>query len=313
MSIQLVQSNQLAEVNGETFVNSFYPNGLQKAIPCRSQVVGAYWKIPVTLGNRVVSYNELVATDATKPVPDAFKILRLKDALDANTEYGIVIADADAVTTNSFVDNCNGCCGATPVMATVTIPQPIQESDPQTAIAGVNSFIFAFPQNPNSLLFSIPFPWFNGAGPVSPYAPTGITTAAQFVTWANTNWEEYGTWSSPAANVVKLVSTPSAAIYVLRSGMQVALTPANFCFTLTSFSTPAAINGVGFGAGLPQKFPSFALTNANQATLIQRLKPLMPGATFTITTNHLQIATVQAQPKLYNNASVIATAATGVC
>lgn len=312
--IQFVTSTQVMQVNAENYTYPTYPNGLTKAIPSRVQVLAAYWFIPVTLGNRLLHYNELIATDATKPQADAFKVLRLKDAIDANTEYAIAVADADCVTTNSFVDKCNGCCGSTPVMADVTIPTPILQSPPQVTASLSNAFVFPFPANPNARLYSIPFPWFNGSAPATAYEPSGITTPAQFVTWANTSgkWDGFGTWTS-TGDVVTLVSTSSDDIFVLLAGMQISLTAALFCFDLSSFSAGAAVNGLKLGSATTLSFLQLQLSNTNQDALISRLQPLMPGAVFTKSSNHLQVATVQATPHLYNNTSLVSTAGAGAC
>lgn len=313
MAINYVDTLQCVEVNGQSYQWPNYPNGIQKVIPCRATIMGVFWKLPVTLGNRLISYNYRVAVDAVKPTPDALKVLRLKDALDANTEYGIALLDSDGVTGYSFIDNCNGCCGATPVMATVTIPQPILQSPPQTSVAGVNTFVFPFPANPNALLYDIDFPWFNGVGPVTPYVAAGITTAALFVIWANANWSDYGTWSS-VGDVVRLASEDGVSvIFVTEAGVAPNLVPAPWCFDLTAFSTPAAVNGVQFGTGSILPFAPFMLTNVNQTTLQNRLTPFMPFATFTPITNKLTVTSLQAVPKLYDGVTLIATATAGVC
>jgi hypothetical protein len=314
MAIQFVTSNNVLSVNGEFLTYPLYPQGITKNIPCRSTVAGVYWLIPRTQGNRVIGWQELTATDATKPSPDAQKVLRLKDALDANTEYEIAVGDSDCITTNSFIDNCNGCCGDTPVMASLTVPSPILQLPPNQPVDsdGTRHFTFPFPSNPNGLLYAIPFPWFNGAAPSPPYAPTGITTAALFVTWANTNWGEYGTWTS-AGDIVSLANDDSDTIPLSLAGMQISITPKTWCFTLTSFSTPAAINGIQFGTGATFTFPPFMLTNTNQVTLINAIKKFLPESTFTVSSNHLQLTTVQATPKLKNGASTIATAVAGTC
>lgn len=312
MAIQYVQSDQVIEVNGQSYAYPNNPNGVPKAIPCRCTIAATMWRIPVTQGNIVISYNYLVATDAIKPRADAVKMLRLKDTLDANTEYGIAIADNDGVTGWTFIDNCNGCCGDTPVMATVTIPTPILESEPQTTVAGTNTFVFALPNNPNALLYSIPFPWFNSVGPVTPYVPAGITTPALFVTWANTNWGDYGTWSS-SGDIVTLVSAPGDTIYVTKAGVAPSLTLGAWCFDLTAFSTEAAVNGVKFGSSDTLFFAPFMLSNTNQTTLQNRLTPFMPFATFAAITNKLTINSLQAVPKLYNGATLVATATAGAC
>lgn len=314
MAIQFVTSNQVMSVNGEFFTYPSHPTGITKNIPCRSEVAGFFWLVPKTQGNRVIGWQELTAVNGTKPFPDAVKVLRLKDALDANTEYEIAVVDGDGVTTNAFIDNCNGCCGATPVMATVTIPSPILQLPPQETdtTTGERTFIFPFPANPNGLLYAIPYPWFNGAAPTPAYAPTGITTAALFVTWANTNWGEYGTWSS-SGNIVSLANDDSDTIPLDLAGMQISITPKIWCFNVTAFSTAAAINGIQFGSGAIFTFPPFMLTNTNQQTVINSIKKFMPESTFVISSNKLQLSTVQATPKLVNGVTVVATAGAGAC
>lgn len=314
MAINYVNTLQCVEVNGQSYQWPNDPNGIEKAIPCRCTIMGVFWKLPVTLGNRLISYNYRVAVDAVKPTPDALKVLRLKDPLDANTEYGIAILDSDGVTGYTFIDDCNGCCGDTPVMPTVTIPQPILQSPPQTSVDGVNTFVFPFPANPNALLYEIDFPWFNGVGPVTPYVAAGITTPALFVTWANSNWGDYGTWSS-SGDIVRLASEDGVdAVFVTEAGVAPNLVPAPWCFDLTAFgATPAAVNGVQFGSGAIMPFAPFMLTASNQTTLQNRLTPFMPFSTFTAITNKLTITSLQAVPKLYDGVTLVATATAGAC
>lgn len=310
--IRFVRSNQVLEVNGVFYSYPSNTGGISKSIPCTSEVMGFFWMVPIVQGNRVIGYDTLNANSATKPSPDAVKILRVKDAIDANTEYGIAVLDADGVTSNTFVNNCNGCCGSTPVMPTVTIPTPILQLPAQTVVDGVHTFVFPFPANPNGLLYSIPFPWFNGAAGTPAYAPTGITTAAQFVTWADANWGAYGEWSS-SGDIVTLASTSTDDIPVLLAGMQISLTPATFCLDFTAFSPPAAVNGIKFGTGATFAFSPFMINGTNQQTLINRIQRFIPDAVFTISTGKLQIATIQPVPKLYNDTTLVATAATGAC
>lgn len=318
MAIQFVRSDQVLTVNGENYQWPANPEGISKSISCiNTEIVGAFWKVPVTQGLRVIGYNYLVATDDVKPQDDAVKVLRVK-VLDngAGMTYEMAVTDDDCITTNSFIDKCNGCCGDTPVMTDVDIPTPILQLPPQSTDSdGNRTFVFAFPTNPLSRLYAIPYPWFNGAAPAQAYEPTGIDSAADFVVWANTSgkWDDYGTWANPSGDIVTLVSAPADTIYVSEAGMQISLTPVSFCFDLTAFSTPAAVNGIKFGSGATLPFSAFMLTNANQTTLIDRIKKFMPGATFTVISNKLQISTVQDTPKLYNDTSVVATAASGAC
>jgi hypothetical protein len=314
MAIQFVNTNQLVGVNGVFYLYPSYLGGIEQAIPCRSVPMGFFWLTPIVQGNRVIGYDQMVAVDASKPSPDSLKVLRLKDALNANTVYEIAVLDSDGVTGNTFIDNCNGCCGDTPVMPTVTIPHPILQLPPQSTTATTRTFVFPFPSNPNARLYAIPFPWFNGVAPAQAYEPAGITTPAQFVTWANTSgkWDDYGTWSA-TGDVITLVNSDSSTIVLSRAGMSISLTPTPFCFNMTAFSTPAAVNSVQFGTGAVFTFPPFMLTNANQQTVINSIRQFIPEATFVISSNKLQVSTVQAAPKLKNGATTVVTASAGAC
>lgn len=316
MAIQFVTSNQVFEVNGEFFAYPDQPNGITKAIPCKSEVMGFYWMTPKVQGNRVIGYSIQNSNSNIKPTPDSFKILRVKDAIDANIEYGMAVVDGDGITTNSFIDKCNGCCGDTPVMATVTIPAPILQLPPQTVSddGTERTWIFPFPVNPNGLLYAIPYPWFNGAAPTPAYAPSGITTPAQFVTWADTNWGEYGEWSS-SGNIVTLVNADTDDIILALAGMEISLTPAIFCFDVSTMSPPAAVNSINFGGtGNPKfTFPPFMLTGSNQQTLINSIKKFVTDGTFTISTGKLQVATTQGLPRLYNGATLVLASTAGAC
>lgn len=296
MSVNFVQSNQVVEVNAQTFLWPNYPNGISKQIPCENvQIVNSFWKIPVTLGNRVIGYNYLVATDATKPTPDSVKILRVKDMRD-NTEYGFAIVDSDNVSTtsppNEFAYLCDGLGGTLPVMPTVTIPVPIMQSDPQsTAANGDNTFIFAFPANPNARLYGIPYPWFNGVAPTTAYVPGGITTVALFVTWANSNWGDYGTWTSASTDTAQLVSATDDVIPVTKAGMEVSLTPVHYCITLNASAD--AVNGIKI-SGTVMPITPLSAGRTNRQALIDAIKKYFPTGVFTTAiTNKIDLYTTQ--------------------
>lgn len=310
MSVKFVQSNQVVEVNAQTYLWPNYPNGIaNKQIPCENvEIVGSYWKIPVTLGNRVTGYNILVATDSNKPSPDAVKILRVKDTSD-NTEYGFAVVDTDQVSTTSppsqFAYLCDGVGGILPVMPTVTIPVPIMQSNPQTTAAnGDNTFIFAFPANPNALLYSILYPWFNGVAPTTPYAPSGITTVAQFITWANANWSTYGTWTSASTNTAKLVSPTSAGTPVAKAGFDVSLTPVHYCITLNA--SPDPVNGIKIsGAVMP--ITPLSAGRTNRQALIDAIKKYFPTGVFTTAVvNKIDLYTTQVPQTITYNGSDVA-------
>lgn len=322
MSVKFVVSNQVTSVNAQDFGYPNNPNGITKQIPCENvEMVNSFWRVPRILGNRVIGYEYLVATDANKPTPDSVKIQRVKDTSD-NSQYDFAIIDADNVATtdpqNRFAYLCDGLGGTLAVMPTVTIPYPILQQGPSsTGSTGTNVFTFSFPNNPLGLLYAIPYPWFNGIAPATPYAPSGITTAAQFVTWANTSghWDGYGTWSSPSANIVLLSSPTTATIPVSLAGIDIALTPKAYCFDFSAYSTPAAVNQFRIGTtGALIPIPPFMLTNTNEAVVIGAIDQYLPGATFiTSVANKLGVTAVSDVPKLYNNGVLVVTATAGVC
>lgn len=297
MGVPFVESNQVLEISGQSYGWPNYPDGLSgKFIPCNDTVIiNSFWKIPVTLGNRVIGYNYLVATDSTKPQEDAVKILRVKH-LPSNTEYGFAIVDTDNIASsspaNQFVYLCDGAGGTLPVMPTVTIPVPIMQSGPQsTATDGTNTFIFAFPQNPNGCLYAIPYPWFNGAAPTTAYVPGAIDTTAEFVTWANSNWSDYGTWTAVSAYTVKLESATDDTIYVEKAGMEVSLTPKHYCLTLNA--TPDAVNGIKI-SGTVFPIDPISAGRANRQALIDKIKKYFPEGVFTTdVTNKIDLYTTQ--------------------
>lgn len=316
MAIQFVTSTQVLEINGDTAPYTWpnEPTGITKSIPCKSEVMGFFWMVPKVQGNRVIGYSIENANDNIKPRPDAVKILRLKDAIDANIEYGIAVADGDGISGNTFVDKCNGCCGATPSMDVITWPTPILQLGPQETSADrtERTWVFPFPENPGALEYLIPYPWFNGTAPVTPYAGSGITTAAQFVTLADSNWGDYGDWSS-SGNVVSLLNTDSDVVVLVEAGMAVSLKPKVYCFDVSTMSPPAAVNGIKFGSSPTFTFRPFILTGSNQQTLINSIKKFVTDGVFVISSGHLQVSTTQALPHLYNNTSVVLSATVGAC
>lgn len=318
-----VESNQVVSVNSQNWAWPTNPNGTIMQIPCEdTQIIGSFWRVPQTLGNRVIGYTDLTAVNqTTKPTPDAIKVLRVKlTGTGGITTLDMAIADADNVATtsppNQFAYLCDGNGGTLPVMPTVTIPIPIQQVGPQTtdATTGDRTFIFAFPANPDGLLYNIQGIWLDGVAPTPAYVPAGKTTVANVVTYANANWGDFGTWSNPLTNILKLVSANDDVQYVAKAGIVVSITPAAFCIDLTAFSTPAAVNGIKFGASATIPIAAFLLTN-NNVTLYNVLRQIMSsGTTFsTATTHKLGITTVQSLVHLYNDSTLVASATAGVC
>lgn len=323
--VPYVRSNQVVHVNGQDFAWPANPNGVPggMSIPTLgTQVVGPYWRIPQTQGPRVIGFAYLVADNSTtKPQPDALKVLSLKLTGEGGvTNIIIAIADNDeypgTTPASQWAFLADGLGGTLPVMPTVTIPVPIMQQDAQVIdpSTGARTFIFVLPDNPLGLLYNVNGIWFNGLVPSPTYVPAGITTPAGFAAYGTTNWSDYGTWSA-TGNVVKLVSPTSAVIPVTKAGIDVNLTPTDFCFDLSAYSTPALVNGIRFG-GTATIIPvtPFMLTD-DPNVLLNVLKPKMaPSTVFsTAVANKLGVKTVQDVPKVYNGAVLVETSTAGAC
>ncbi len=317
MAVPFVNTNQCLEVNGESFAYPNYPNGITKQIPVAgTEIVASFWRIPVTLGNRLIGWNKLVATDATKPTADSVKALRVKAA--DNTEYEFAITDSDNVSSSSPVNQfaylANGLGGSLPTMPTVTIPTPILQTGPQVTGTTGRTFVFAFPTNPHALLYAIPYPWFNGVAPVQAYEPAGITTAAQFVTWANTSgkWDDYGTWSS-VGDVVSLLNADTDVIPLDFAGMQIALTPVHFCLTLNASAD--AVNGIKIDGAIMPITPLLA-GRTNRQDLINAISKYFPDGVFTtLIANKIDVLTTRLPQDIRYNGGAVSglTWASGAC
>ena len=325
MSVKFIQSNQVTAFNGEDFGYPANPNGTPLQIPCiDTEIIGSFWRIPQPLGNRLQGYQYIVDNQTPNPpTPDSIKVLRVKltnDAGISTVDMAILNSDNIATTSppNQYAYLCNGTGATLPVMPTVVIPYPILQTPPQiTDSTGDNTFLFPFPSNPSGLLYQMNAIWLNGAAPTPAYVAAGITTVAEVVTYANAHWSVYGTWSNPSTDILKLYSPVGAGQQVLNAGMNVALAPTNFCFNLTSFTTPVNVNQVKFGSGPLMTLPGGAfLLTTNTVTLMNQLVPVMSSETVYNTSgvaNKLGILTTQAQPALYFNGSLVLNSAGGVC
>lgn len=326
--ITFVQSNQVTAVNSNEFGFPNNPNGVPLQIPCQNmEIIASYWRIPQYQGNRVTGYAFIVCSEtSTKPTPDALKILRVKLTDTAGvTTVDMAILDTDnnsySSPPNQLAYLCDGLGGTLPVMPTVTIPAPIQQSTPQTTDAnGNNTFIYSFPSNPLGLLYTLNGAWFNGLAPYFAFNPAGITTVAQFVTWANSNWSNYGTFTALSAVTLKLVSNVGTVspsdIPVFASGISMDLTPVNFCFDLTAYSTAAVVSQFEFGTGGLQSFREPFMLTDNPVVLQNQLIPVMSSGTVfnsTAVAHKLNILTTMATPKLYNNGVLVVASTSGSC
>ena len=286
-----------------------------------TEVMAAYWMIPIIFGGIIRGYNWQVATGSTPPVAGCWKILRLKNNRE---EWDIAIANTDEIGgVSQWGTYADGLGGSLPSMPVVSLPFPtIQDAPISSVLSGTtttNTFYFTFPTNPQGLQFNIQCVWFNGVAPGTAYNGTA-TSPATFVTWANANWSAYGTWTYNGQTVI-LTSPSTAVTPVTIAGMNAQLVPATYCLALTSFLSGTNVNGIGFGSSGPiAAFGAFQLTGS-YASLQQLVTAITPffdaGATFVIlasgTTAKIQITTRLASPIIYNNSTPIAGSTSGGC
>ena len=273
--INFVQSTQVLGANGvDTSKYNFLTgvvSGGTVLLPTVNTISEEFlWRIPrIISGLGPNGYSWLVATNSIRPTPDSQKVLRLKNG--RNT-WDIAVADTDGVGgTNVFGTLADGLGGSLASMPVVTITFPLIQDAPVTTVLAsppnTPAFLFSFPLNPLGLTYSIPWAWFNNAPAVVPYAPAGITTAAQFVTWANANWGTYGFWAS-SGNTVTLSSEPTSGIYVTKCGFNPQLTHAAWCIDASAFYPSGQIatstlnsGGTGYAVG-NQVYVNTGLGNA---------------------------------------------------
>lgn len=323
MSNKFVVTNQAVEINGEVYGYPNNQNGTTMYIPCeQTEIIGSYWRVPQKQGGRLIGYQYVSDNGGTiPPTADSIKVLSVKLTNDAgitNVIFAILNSDNVGTTSppNQLAYLCNGNGGTLPVMPLVTIPYPILQTAPvNTDSSGTNTFVFSFPANPLGLEYTMNGVYFNGLVPTPAYAPSGITTLAGVVSYMNTNWSVYGTFTALSAVTIGLSSPTSASTQVFFAGINVDLTPTNYCFNLTAYSTPASVNQVQFGSGTILSVPAFQLTN-DPVVLMNALIPVMSSGTIfnpTGVAHKLGINSTQATPKLLFDGSAVVTASAGVC
>ena len=313
-SVAYVTSDQVLMENEQQNVDC--PVSVQ--LPCASiQPQGTAWLVPiVNSGGILIGYN--INHDTAKPTPDSVNTVRLWDK-ERNVTYWAAIDDADDETV--FIDRCNACCGATPVMPTVTIPAPITEDCPCADSDGNYTFFFPVPDNPNTLDFLITNGTFNGvAGTPTPAAGgyANIAAVLTFLQTAVTGWAAYGTWSLVNSNkTIKLVSATTECANVV-----LGLEEASYCFEIPGTATP--VNGIKIGAGTPvnTEFPQISFddtTAARRQAIIDAIQPFLPQGTLEIVddsgTYYLKYTGISLPVNLTLDGSDVAgtTFSTGAC
>lgn len=257
-------------------------------IPCGNiQIQGVEWWVPIVSGGKLCGYRRWLGNSpggSDPPQPDAVKTLRIWD-IDGNNTLWILIENSDDET--SFVDNCNGCCGTTPVMASVTIPNPIVE-DCACAVDGEYTYNFTIPSNPNALKYNILLPTVNGVVLTPALSAAGYATPAALLTAVQTNWAGAGTWSLQAGNtVLRLVSEDAACV-----GLSVVLLAASYCLTVGASGSPDDYNGIKFGTDIVS-FPTISVDADNRDDLVNAIRPFLVGTISTSVAGKIQYTGLQ--------------------
>lgn len=164
------------------------------AVNCTNAVTqGTEWFIPTVANGVLKGYSR--RKSSTKPTPDSVKTVRVKDFESGNI-YWLLIADNG--TEALFNDHCAACCDNQTPMPDVTVPAPLIEEPgcceaPQPVSCNYNYFAIA-PALPVGAAYSLNASK-NGT-PLTPAAPgAGFASLAALVSWANTNWAAFGTFS----------------------------------------------------------------------------------------------------------------------
>lgn len=270
-SVAFVKSTQVIQVNEISY--GACPR--TENIPCEgTQMQGLWWAEPTTIGGAVNGY-KIVKGDArdnyAKPTTDSIRVQRVFNTVNNYTYW---LAVDDAAEESLFVDRCNACCGATPVMPTVTIPAPIVEQMPCPNVPNgtpTYTFEFAIPANPNTLKIALNNFTFNAvAGTPTPTAPpTGYASAAAILTWVQANWAAYGTWSLVnSSKELQLVSTTTVS-----AGGTIDLIAKSYCFQIPGTSTET--NGITIGS-TDVDFPNIFFDNTsapNRNAIVNAIAP----------------------------------------
>lgn len=165
--------------------------GCIKTIDCdHAETRGTYWYTPQSNSNGTFAGWKKTAGNASKPSSDSFKAVEIRYK---NTNIAIIVGDSESETT--FNDSCNQCCGdAAADMSSNAMPVFALEASICVNAAGNRVVSEAYPAGTIKVVNS-----FSGA-PHTTAPSANYASAANFVTWANTNWSSMGTWANDAVN-----------------------------------------------------------------------------------------------------------------
>lgn len=218
-----------------------------QGVSCDYESQGERWMVPVVSGGAVQSYDESFEDPEQA---DAFKAVRLVSKADGTIIYILGTED-------QWLDACNGCCGETPAMDSVTIPDAnldgpvcceteITESDCEYILNSAAGEIAAGQLiQLSGSVDGVPFT------PVSDAA--GFASYAAAITWANSNWSAYGVFTAikDAATGATTVGIKLTSDTIKNGSFEVSLKSQSFCLTIVAGDKFDTIkhNGVDYPLG----------------------------------------------------------------
>lgn len=169
-------------------------------IPCgaNASLSPTMWAVPILdEGNHGFRYDG----GATAPTANSIKVFKLTNTL--NGEFWWVVGDPAA-----YYAACCEDCGVSPAPTIVTTLGNLAPVQYACTDDGTNfNTYWAVPALASGERY-VSVVTLDGVTrtPIQTYA-TGSTSIANLVTYLNTNYAALGTWSNPAGNTIKLVST----------------------------------------------------------------------------------------------------------
>lgn len=219
---------------------------------------GERWMVPIIEHGIVAAYEETY--EDASAISGAFKAVRLQNNINNDIIYILG-------TETQWLNNANACCGATPVMDSVTIPSPLIEQEPccnTTLTESVCSYEFRSAAPPFVAGQKLTVTGDNNGTAFTPSAPgAGFASVAAALAWVQANWGAYGTWTAEGTNGIKLASAT-----VSIGNFNMTLLSQSWCMTIVAAETfdTAKNRNVAFAVGK-------VVTVATAAQVITEIAP----------------------------------------
>lgn len=206
-----IPATVLQQNDEQFFCDGCQHYGQTRTIPCGNDAAkidnAIRWAVPVN-NDFIKGFKYVIAN--TAPTFDSIRVFKLTNIL--NGYWWMVVGTQDAYRTQ-----CAACCDTSPIPSLLTSPLPQlstqQLTCPDSSGAYVAYFGLPFRDTGNRYVGVVtsgnPY---TQLSPIQTYA-SGSTSAANFVTYLNTNYGALGTWSLTQSPLgVKLVA--ASAIWV---------------------------------------------------------------------------------------------------